>query len=333
MMKKLLLVDDEPLVLTGLQRSLHSMLNEWTMVLAGSGDEALAAMEKGSFDVIVTDMRMPRMDGAVLLKEVRRRSPQTVRIALSGQCDRGTIMSAIDSTHQYLSKPCDVRQLKDTIQHALELRRQLESSSLTKVVSQLKNIPSLPSSYQAMLEEVARNEPRLGRLAALVSADMGMTAKCLQLVNSAFFGLRSQVSNPLQALSLLGLDRLKSLIFSSHIFSEFKTDLFDKQEMAWLWEHSFAVSVGAHNIAEMLHQPPTGIDNAGTAGLLHATGKLVLASCMGKEYKMALEMAAGTGISLAEAEREVIGCGHAQVGASLLGIWGLGRHRRSGRVA
>ncbi len=323
MPKSLLLVDDEPLVLTGLQRSLRSMRDEWRMEFAGSGSEALEVMGRHDFDVIVTDMRMPGMDGAQLLNEVRRRSPQTVRVALSGQCDRDTIMSAIGSTHQYISKPCDAQTLRDTINHAVALRSQMETASLTKVVSQLKSIPSLPHSFQEMMSELQQPEPRISKLAALVAADMGMTAKCLQLVNSAFFGLRTPVSNAQQALNLLGLDKLKSLILSSHIFSEFKTKLFDAKEVSWLWEHSFAVSVCARKVTEMLEAAPKDVDDAVTAGLLHGTGKLVLASCMGREYKMVLDMVAKTGLSLAEAEREVIGCGHAEVGAYLLGIWGL----------
>lgn len=323
MPKTLLLVDDEPMVLTGLRRSLRSMRNEWDMEFAGSGDEALVAMGRHDFDVIVTDMRMPGMDGAQLLNEVRRRSPQTVRVALSGQCDRDTIESAIGSTHQYLSKPCDAQQLKDTINHAVAMRQQLESASLTKIVSQLKSIPSLPASFQAMMNELQGPEPSLNKLAKLVSADMGMTAKCLQLVNSAFFGLRTPVSNAQQALNLLGLDKLKSLILSSHIFSEFKTRLFDAAEISWLWEHSFAVSLCARRIAEALLASPKDVDNSVTAGLLHGTGKLVLAACMGREYKMVLDMVAKTHITLAEAEREILGCGHAEVGAYLLGIWGL----------
>jgi HD-like signal output (HDOD) protein/CheY-like chemotaxis protein len=323
MSKCLLLVDDEPLVLSGLRRSLHSMLDEWTMEYAVGGEAALDAMDRHPFDVVVTDMRMPGMDGAQLLNEVRRRSPLTVRVALSGQCDRETIMSAVGSTHQYISKPCDARELKATINHAIELRNRLHTASVTKIVSQLKTIPSLPAAYHDMLTELSSAEPRLDRLAALVSADMGMAAKCLQLVNSAFFALRTPVSNTLRALNLLGLDMLKSLVLSTHIFSAFATDLFGVKEISWLWEHSFAVSVCARKIAEMQDASPLAIDEAATAGLLHETGKLILASGMGKEYKLALDLMSQTGISLVEAEREVFGCSHAEVGAYLLGLWGL----------
>jgi HD-like signal output (HDOD) protein len=323
MAKHLLLVDDEPMVLRGLQRSLRSMQDEWTMQSAGGGVEALELMKKRTCDVIVTDMRMPGMDGAQLLNEVRRRSPNTVRVALSGQCDRETVMSAISSTHQYISKPCDARVLKDTINHAIALRNQLQTDSVTRIVSQLKTIPSLPASYRAMLAELSTQEPRLDKLAALVAADMGMAAKCLQLVNSAFFGLRNPVSSTLHAINLLGLDMFKSLVLSTHVFSEFTTTLFDSVEIAWLWEHSFAVSVCAKAIAVVENASPLAIDHASTAGLLHNCGKLILASCLGPEYKMALDMVTQTGMSLVDAEQEVLGCNHAHIGAYLLGLWGL----------
>jgi HD-like signal output (HDOD) protein len=323
MPRNLLFVDDEPMVLSGLRRGLHSMKNDWEMEFASSGEEALRAMKTQTFDVIVTDMRMPGMDGAQLLEEVRRRSPETVRVVLSGQCDREVVIRAIGFTHQYVSKPCNAQQLKDTINQAVALRSQLETADLIRVVSQLRSIPSLPASFQAMMEELGRPEPRLNRLAALVSSDMGMTAKCLQLVNSAFFGLRAPVSNPLTALNLLGLDTLKSLILSSHIFREFKTGLLDAEEVGWLWEHSFAVSVCARKIAELQRVSPKQLDDAVTAALLHDTGKLVLASCLPQEYKLALDLATQANIALVEAERRVFGCGHAEVGAHLLGLWGL----------
>ena len=318
-----MLVDDEPLVLRGLQRSLRSMQDEWTMQCAGGGVEALEVISSRPCDVIVTDMRMPGMDGAQLLNEVRRRSPHTVRVALSGQCDRETVMSAVGATHQYISKPCDAKMLRDTINHAIQLRNQLQTVSVTRVVSQLKTIPSLPASYRAMMSELSSAEPRLDKLATLVAADMGMAAKCLQLVNSAFFGLRTPVSSTLHALNLLGLDMLKSLVLSSHMFTEFTTTLLDAAEIAWLWEHSFAVSVCARAIATAEQVSPLAIEDASTAGLLHNCGKLVLASCLGHEYKMALDMTSETGISLKAAEQEVFGCNHAQIGAYLLGLWGL----------
>jgi DNA-binding NtrC family response regulator len=205
MQKRILFVDDEPNVLAGLRRSLYSMREEWLMEFAASGPDALAAMERQVFDVVVTDMRMPGMDGAQLLNEVRERFPQTVRMVLSGQCDREAILNSVGPTHQYLSKPCDAEQLRSKIGQAFALRDLLENPVVQKVVSQLKDIPSLPALYQQILEELRSRDPSPAKVGKLIAKDMGMTAKTLQLVNSAFFGLRCHVSNPVQAANLLGL--------------------------------------------------------------------------------------------------------------------------------
>ena len=124
--KRILFVDDEPNVLAGLQRSLYYMRKEWIMEFATSGQEALDAMARHPFDVLVTDMRMPGMGRAELLDQVREKFPQTVRMVLSGQCDRETILTSVGPTHQYLSKPCDAEQLKTKIAQAFALRDLLE---------------------------------------------------------------------------------------------------------------------------------------------------------------------------------------------------------------
>src|SRR5262245_37814840 len=100
-MKKILFVDDEPNVLQGLERMLRSMRHEWEMQFAMSGPAALERLAEQTFDVIVSDMRMPGMTGAQLLTEVSQRHPHIVRIILSGQADQEDILRSVGPTHQY----------------------------------------------------------------------------------------------------------------------------------------------------------------------------------------------------------------------------------------
>jgi YesN/AraC family two-component response regulator len=125
MNKRILFVDDEPMVLQGLQRSLRTMRMEWETKFATSGPEALEMMAEAPFDVVITDMRMPGMDGAQLLDLVKAKFPRTVRIILSGQSDRETILRSVGPSHQYLSKPCDVDELKPRLNRAFALRDML----------------------------------------------------------------------------------------------------------------------------------------------------------------------------------------------------------------
>lgn len=323
MAKRILFVDDEPMVLAGLQRSLRSMREEWEMVFVNSGAEALHRMEQQPFEIIVTDMRMPLMTGAQLLEEVKRRFPQCFRIILSGQADQETIMRAVDPTHQYLAKPCDADELKRRLIRAFAIRGLLKNSEMEVVVSRLQALPSLPSLYIEVTSELENREPSVTRIARLVSEDMAMTAKVLQLVNSAFFGLRCQVSSPLQAVQLLGLDTLRALVLSTHVFDKFRSDCLQEAEMAYLWSHSLAVASFAKSIAQFEKQDRRMVDDCFTAGLLHDSGKLILASTMAAKYQIVLHMVRHSQRGVLEAEMQVFGCSHAEVAAFLLGLWGL----------
>ena len=199
------------------------MREEWEMAFVTSGPEALQLMEQQPFDIIVTDMRMPVMTGAELLEQVKCRFPQCFRIILSGQADQQTILRAVDPTHQYLAKPCDTTELKKRLTRALAVRGLLKNKELQGVVSRLQALPSLPSLFLEVTKELDSSEPSLPRIAHLVSEDMAMTAKILQLVNSAFFGLRCRISSPMQAVQMLGLDTLRALVLTTHVFYKFHT--------------------------------------------------------------------------------------------------------------
>jgi putative nucleotidyltransferase with HDIG domain len=321
MSRRILFVDDEPLVLSGLQRSLRAMRNEWEMVFAGGGTEALELMDRSVFDVVVSDMRMPGMDGAQLLEQVKTRFPRTVRFILSGQSDREAILRSIGPSHQYLSKPCDVEELKRKIAHAFALRELLENPLLKEIVSSMQTVPSLPTLYMAVNDALRQSDVSVAKLAALIEQDMGMASKILQLVNSAFFGLPCQVSSLPQAVSLLGIDNIRALVVSVHVFSELESQ--STKDLAWLWKHSLQCGALARAIARAQRVKQDVQDESFTAGLLHDIGKLVIASACGDQYKKVLQIYSERKTSISPIEHEVLGCSHAEVGAYLLGLWGL----------
>ena len=323
MSKRILFVDDEPMVLSGLQRSLRSMREGWEMVFVTSGAEALEIMEQQPFDIIVTDMRMPAMTGAELLDRVKSRFPQCFRFILSGQADQQTLLRAVDPTHQYLSKPCDTAELKKRLTRAFAVRGLLKNAELQAVVSRLQALPSLPTLYLEVTQELENSEPSLPRIVHLVSEDMAMTAKILQLVNSAFFGLRCRISSPMQAVQMLGLDTLRSLVLTTHVFDKFHTRTLGDAEISYLWKHSLAVANFAKHIATSENADRQLVDDCFIAGLLHDAGKLILASAMEKEYQRVLDATRRNGQKLVAAETEILGCSHAEIAAFLFGLWGL----------
>jgi putative nucleotidyltransferase with HDIG domain len=321
MNKRILFVDDEPMILQGIQRSLRNMRAEWEIEFANSGAEALETMGRAPFDVVITDMRMPGMDGAQLLDQVKVKFPRTVRFVLSGQSDRETIMRSIGPTHQYLSKPCDVEELKQKLAHAFALRDVLADPRLKEIVGRLETVPSLPSIYVQMTKALQSPDASISEIASVISQDMGMSTKLLQLVNSAFFGLSSPVSSPKQAASLIGIDNIRALALSVQVFSRFEGQI--SQALSPLWEHSLATASMAKAIAQVQKADRNQTDDRFTAGLLHDVGRLIMASACHAEYAQVLQYSAKENVGLIAAEQKFFGCTHATVGAYLLGLWGL----------
>lgn len=321
--RRLLFVDDEPLVLQGLRRTLHAMRDEWQMTFVESGQQALEALAREPYDAIITDMKMPRMDGAELLEEVKQRYPEVVRMVLSGQAGREAILRSIGPTHQYLSKPSDPQELKLKLAQAFAMRDLLHNSAVRAIVSGLKSIPSLPGLYHQILDELRSEEASLERVAQIVSNDAGMTAKILQLANSAFLGVRHEVTSPTQAVTLIGTEMVRALVLSVHVFSQFEADRGVTSHWTSLWEHSLAVACLAQRIAVHEKCGKALVDEGFTAGLLHEIGKLVLLARMPEDYSGILETIAAEPGTLSSAERVRFGCTHADLGAYLMSIWGL----------
>lgn len=319
---RILFVDDDLAVLQGLQRVLRPMRSEWEMEYAQSGSEALERMNNASFDVIVADMRMHGMNGAELLNEVMKRHPNTVRLILSANTDLDLITKCVGSTHQFLTKPCDPETLKSTIRRASELKF-LHSDSLRRLVAQMDRLPSLPSLYGEILHTLEDPEASLDDVAAVIARDIGMTANILKLANSTFFGLPRPVSSVADAASFLGLETIKSLVLSIQIFSQLDKVDVPGFSLDALLQHSFQIARAARAIAHAETASHQVVDESFVAGMLHDTGKLVLAANLSAQYQEVMKLIRTRNLKPFEAEMEVFGVTHADVGGYLFGLWSL----------
>lgn len=151
-MKHILFVDDEPMILEGLQNMLRRKRKKWKMVFVLGGEKAIEALEAEPFDVIVTDMRMPGMDGATLLKEVQRKYKKTVRIVLSGYSEMESALRAVPVAHQFLSKPCKAELLDSVIERACHLQDLVDDETLVKTIGKIETLPPLPRMYTALTD-------------------------------------------------------------------------------------------------------------------------------------------------------------------------------------
>ena len=319
--KNILFVDDEPAVLDGLRNLLRKQRHRWHMTFALGGKAALEELEKASFDVVVSDMRMPGMDGAELLRNVKERYPGTARVVLSGHADQEMVTRALPVAQQYLSKPCDGEQLRGVIDRVCELQALVAGTTVRDIVGRLDKLPSIPETYLRLTKAIANPDTGMEDISKVVQRDPAMCAKVLQLVNSAYFGLARPLTSVGQAISYLGLDLLKGLALTLDVFASANSTLpsagfsFERLQQTALLTAKLAKRIAAAD--------PKEAEAAYTAGMVRDIGIIIFAMSMPDRLGEVGRVVAESGRSLDEVERELLGASHAAVGGYLLGVWGL----------
>jgi HD-like signal output (HDOD) protein/CheY-like chemotaxis protein len=320
---RVMIVDDDAFVLKATSRMLKSTEESWEVLTASSGADALSLLSSAKVDVIVTDMRMPGMDGADLLSEVSKTYPGVIRIVLSGQADKQSVLRAVTPMHQYLAKPCSGELLRSTISRACALREVLDSTTHCEWLTSVSALPILPGPYQQLVEEIESPDGSIKRVGELASRDPAIAAKLLQLANSAYLGLSAPVTSPAQAVSIIGLDALKALVLTVHVFRSFSSGSEREFSIDKIMTHSLRVATICRLIATHERLNDEIVSEGFTAGLLHDIGKLLFISELRDSYKKAIAgNQSGLQVSLS-AEREHIGVGHDAIGGYLLTMWGI----------
>ena len=319
---RVLFVDDDANLLAGLRRTLRGLQEEWDMRFAGGGAEALDLLAVQPCDVIVTDMRMPGMDGAELLNEIRNRHPGMLRIVLSGYSEQESVMRMVGPAHQFLAKPCTRESVVEVIRRGLELRRLLESEALRTLVAGLKTLPTPSDTYFALTAYMKDPQASVSGVAEIIDRDLAMTANLLKLTNSAYFAMPSRVTSPLQAVRVLGFETLAALVLRVGIFRHFAGG--DEKVIEEISRDSLLVARLARRIGKVERLQGHDLEDSFCAGMLSSIGLLVLLDRLPEKIDRVRE-AVDHGRDILAAETSVFGATHLQLGAYLLGLWGFNK--------
>ncbi len=335
-MKRILFVDDEPRILEGLQNLLRRQRRKWDMVFALGGEHALEELKKAPFDVIVTDMRMPGIDGAALLREVQQTHKNTVRIVLSGYTELEAALRVVPVAHQFLTKPCSPEVLENVVERACTLQALVSNEVLLQTIGKIEKLPPLPRMYSALTTALSDPDTGAEEVSKILGQDIAMCAKMLQLVNSSFFASAMKITNIQFAVVRLGFQTIKNLALSLELFH---SDIVSRVEGFSVETLQKEALMTAH-IAKSLFKEKRQSDDAFMAAMLHDIGTLIMATEIPDELEQAIQVSKEEHIPQHEAEQKVIGVTHAEVGAYLLGVWGLpypiveavANHHTPGRV-
>jgi HD-like signal output (HDOD) protein/ActR/RegA family two-component response regulator len=313
-----LFVDDTENILQGLRRNLRTMRDEWDLHFALSGAEALKLMSETHIDVIVSDIRMPGMDGAALLKQVSALYGHTIRMVLSGQCDEDALTTLLEVSHQYMAKPLDTATIVAAIKPILAVKASLQDQGLAKFITGIASLPSLPSLHESIVTALREDHP-VKDIENLLLRDISLVAKIFQVMNSSYFGANRDINTLAYVWELLGLERIKTLILGGHIIAPLEKALEGDPFITDLWNLSLMTARIARLIAKAEDLPQKTCDKAWVAGLLHAIGALIL-----HEYRRQKKGAVDVSDLLNPDAPSAYPC----VGGFLAVLWGLPRDIR-----
>lgn len=323
MKRSLLLVGDGPRGLQSLRNLASGLGPTWEVVGVGSVPEAQAQLSQGTVDAIVTEVRIAGGSGIQFLNQIAELHPRTQRFLLADLSDKQAVTKCVGTSHHYLATPCDPQTLRAALDRAFSLDVWLTNERVKKFIGQMQKLPSIPSLYFQVVKELQSPTSSLETIGNLIAKDLVMTAKLLQLINSAVFGLRRQIANPTEAVLCLGAETTKSVLLLAHTFSYFDKIKSSSFSVDSLWEHALSTGSLARTIAQNSGASPETVEEAFTAGLLHDIGKLVIACNLTTDYIKVIHAAHREKRAVWLMEESAFSLTHAEVGACVLGIWGL----------
>lgn len=321
-MVSVLFVDDSATGLKVMRDSFDGPALGWDVDFAPSPGAALELMDDSPVNAVVASSRLMGMSTADFFRLTKATYPETARIALSDPGDRGGMLSALPVANQCLSKACDPEVLARVVEKTSRLQKELFNADTRRVVADMGPLPSLPENLMALDNALSDDNCSLGDVADIISRDVALVAKVLTLVNSSFFGLRTQIADIRQAVAYLGIETLRDFAMASEAFGTFaKNPLLSESWLAAFNNHAMSVA----DIAGRLVRTSAAQCGASVAGMLHDIGELVVA----QQDPAVLDAVAEDitrGVRADDAEHRHIGLSVPIIGAYLLSEWGMGHY-------
>ncbi|MFP4417998.1 MAG: HDOD domain-containing protein [Chitinivibrionales bacterium] len=320
MSKKILFVDDERNVLRSMVRAF--MDSDYELECVENAGDALQILEDNSVDMIVSDMRMPGMNGYELLRMVRERYPEVIRIILSGYAEKETLVKAVmDGTAKaYMTKPWDNEKLRQEVSSILASYQSTRESGVLKLINAIDRLPVLPAAYRHIISLIEK-DTSMNQIAQFIESEPEYAANVLRTVNSAFYGIRT--GSVKKAIVYLGLNTVKNIVLSSEAFVLLSEGPVPKEEVELLWQHSSLCNRLLHGLYQAFYKKKIP-EQFAAAGLLHDIGHLIILKYFPREFAAIHAYCKDEKKhQMTDIERQIIGAAHTQLGGYLLDWWNL----------
>jgi putative nucleotidyltransferase with HDIG domain len=318
----LLVIDDQP-TLAHAEPLFLELPDQWKVHVSQSATDALCQMEQVQFDVVFADLKPGPLASIQFLHQVWAKRASTIRFLLCETLQPDLMVTCALGPHQVLQKPLNGTAIRNSIERAALVDRLFQNQDVRTLVSRIRTFPTRPTVYAEVIKELRSSSSSAQVVGDLVSRDLAISAKLLQITNSAFFGFNQPVASPVDAVLLLGMETTASLVLGIEAFSQLDNVKLKYFSTDQVWKHCQTVANAARAIAEHMTHDKVLAQEAYTAALLHDIGKLALAVNLDDAYRDALNVGREKNIPAWEVERQAFGATHAEAGAYLLSLWGL----------
>jgi putative nucleotidyltransferase with HDIG domain len=320
---RILFVDDEPLM-----REFYSVVGnllgqDYEIFTAGSGREGLELLEHTPMDIVVSDLAMPQMSGADFMTQVMHGHPESMRIVISGHADQLTVAQCLMFGHRYFHKPFDLKNLTNVLRRICQLKQLVSNEKIKRIISGLGALPTPPELYLRLTQALNSEDSSIEDIAEIVKEDPGLTVKLLQIVNSAAFGVSRKITTVPESVQIIGFQILRAIMLTVQAFKFYEGNALRSLSLTQLWNHSLRTAIAAERLARFENLPAQSCEEAFVAGLLHDIGKLILAANADEEYETVFQKSRAENLPLDMVEKDSFGATHAEIGAYLLGLWGI----------
>jgi putative nucleotidyltransferase with HDIG domain len=316
---RILLVDPGSQVFDRLKDAMAGAGPQWQVERAADGEDALRRLAAEPAEVVIADEQLGEMDGVTLLTRVRERHPTAIRMILSEAASSQRPSVAAMVAHRMVAKPGNVAELETAIRRSCDLRTLTGEAEAYRQTMAAAALPSRPGVYMELNQVLSDPNWQPTHVSAVVERDVALSAKVLQLANSALFGLTQEVTSVQGAVMYLGAEAIRSLALTAEAFGRLAPRHGDGFSIDEFQDHAMLV---ARITAAVL--PAGGVQlEAVTAALLHDIGKLVLVADRSSHWAQLSREAVERQLPLDQVEAEREGVTHADLGAHLLSLWGL----------
>ncbi len=320
---RLLLVGVESLDELVSKDELNMESGGWEVTSTSDGKQAISKLENESWDAIVAKQDLPDMVGSELLLHVSKCTADGLRVLIVGNKDDAGSFDASNSAHRIISTPIKLDTFNNMLKNSIELRQTISNDRIRSIVSSVSSLPTLPEIYEKLVSEMNKEDVSVQNISNLISQDIGLSAQMLKMANSAYFGLSQRISSVTQAVNMLGMQTVSTIVCATSVFDKNSVSAVEGYSIEHIRDKCLRVATSARTLAHSFGMPSQVVEDSLLAGALHDVGKLLMLGHFKNEFKDAIDIVNSQQMPLYLAEIEVLGVHDAQLGAYLLSSWGF----------